>query len=163
MQENEESPHAVVIARWSGLQHRCIVVALWQVGQPLTQIWLRCWDGWWHVHQEDKMGICYSECGIVQNGLNQRGERVSRFFTVVGVGAEGFVVWLPLSLEGFVWLISSPGWGGRKEWRLKGGQGSTSENEVRLFIMVGSTQFSVSVERIRTDLKTQGEHWVIIL
>lgn len=49
---------------------------------------------------------------------------------------------LPLMPEDFVWAYLGMGPEGEQErWDLKEVRGSTSENEVRLFIMVGSTQF----------------------
>lgn len=62
-------------------------------------------------------------------------------FIVVGAGMKGLCV-SPLVPEDFVWACPGVGPEGEEEgWGLKAVRGSTSENEVRLFIAVGSTPF----------------------
>lgn len=64
MQENEESPHAVVIARRSGLQHRLYCGGPVAGGSTshsdLAQMlrWMMT-----HVHQEDKIGFVTQSVG----------------------------------------------------------------------------------------------------
>ena len=64
MQENEESPHAVVIARWSGLRHRLYCGGPVAGGSTshsdLAQMLRRMVS---HVHQEDKIGFVTQSVG----------------------------------------------------------------------------------------------------
>lgn len=56
--------------------------------------------------------LCYSECGIVQNGLNQRG-RVALVLLWLGVGAGICVVWTSSCARGFCMGLSRCGARGR--------------------------------------------------